>query len=527
MKMISPKASWLSLSFVFLLPILSSSASSADTTTQGFFQCLSTKINNSTQVVYTPASPSYLSILLFSIQNLRFSTPSTPKPLAIITPLHESHVQAAICCSRTHNIEIRVRSGGHDYEGFSYVAKVPFAILDLFNLQSVSVNFEEKTVWVQAGATLGELYYNILNKSRTLAFPAGSSPSIGVGGHISGGGYGVLLRKFGLAVDHVIDARIVDVNGKILDRKSMGEDVFWAIRGGGGASFGVILAWKLNLVTVPEIVTFCRLNRTLENNATKLVHKWQTIADKVDENLFMRVFLRVENSGQVGVKTVDALFTTSFLGGIDGLLSLMGKVFPELGLARGNCQEVRWIDAFLFYEGILVTSLEELLNRTFIYKGNFKVKTDYVKTPLSESALEGLWERLKEEEVGVPFLELSPYGGKMSEISESATPFPHRAGNIYQIEYRLLWTEGGERHMNWLRMLYKYMAPYVSKNPREAYINYRDIDIGVNDDKTSYAGASIWGKKYFKNNFNRLVHAKSLIDPNNFFKNEQSIPSVI
>ena len=80
--------------------------------------------------------------------------------------------------------------------------------------------------------------------------------------------------------------------------------------------------------------------------------------------------------------------------------------------------------------------------------------------------------------------------------------------------------------MNWLRKLYKYMAPYVSKNPREAYINYRDIDIGVNDDKVSYARASIWGRKYFKDNFNRLVDVKTLVDPNNFFRDEQSIPSL-
>ncbi len=63
------------------------------------------------------------------------------------------------------------------------------------------------------------------------------------------------MRKYGLSEDNIIDAKLVNVSGKILDRKSMGEDLFWAIRGGGGSSFGVILSWKIKLVRVPAIVT--------------------------------------------------------------------------------------------------------------------------------------------------------------------------------------------------------------------------------------------------------------------------------
>ncbi|KAE8736444.1 FAD-binding Berberine family protein [Hibiscus syriacus] len=119
----------------------------------------------------------------------------------------------------------------------------------------------------------------------------------------------------------------------------------------------------------------------------------------------------------------------------------------------------------------------------------------------------------------------------MDEISETETPFPHRAGNLYGIMYVVNWKEeediNSEKFMGWMRRVYDYMTPYVSKSPREAYVNYRDLEIGtneINDHKGSYAQARIWGLKYFKNNFNRLVHVKTTVDPENFFKHEQSIP---
>jgi hypothetical protein len=72
------------------------------------------------------------------------------------------------------------------------------------------------------------------------------------------------------------------------------------------------------------------------------------------------------------------------------------------------------------------------------------------------------------------------------------------------------------------------MEPFVSKSPRSAYLNYRDLDIGVNNKigYTSYKQASIWGVKYFNNNFKRLAQVKTKVDPQNFFRNEQSIPSL-
>ncbi|PRQ29817.1 putative cannabidiolic acid synthase [Rosa chinensis] len=117
----------------------------------------------------------------------------------------------------------------------------------------------------------------------------------------------------------------------------------------------------------------------------------------------------------------------------------------------------------------------------------------------------------------------------MSEISESETPFPHRAGNLFMIQYYMSWEEEGieatNRYLSISRKFYKIMTPFVSKRPREAFQNYRDLDIGANlDNYTIFNIARVYGSKYFEGNFERLVHVKTDVDPQNFFKHEQSIP---
>ncbi|KAG8476691.1 hypothetical protein CXB51_031054 [Gossypium anomalum] len=218
-------------------------------------------------------------------------------------------------------------------EGLSYVADASFVVIDLVNLKLVDVDVKSRTAWVERGARLGELQYRIAEKSGTLGFPTGTCHTVGVGGYFSGGGHGPLSRKYGLAADDIVDARLININGEILDRKSMGEDLFWAIRGGGGGSFGIVFDWKLKLVHVPSTVTVFTVTKAPQQNATQIVHRWQYIAPKLSDDTFILATISRAEASE-GQRSIQVTFRALFLGRSDMLVSLMDKQFPELGLVK-------------------------------------------------------------------------------------------------------------------------------------------------------------------------------------------------
>ncbi|XWS11475.1 hypothetical protein CRYUN_Cryun37aG0001200 [Craigia yunnanensis] len=151
---------------------------------------------------------------------------------------------------------------------------------------------------------------------------------------------------------------------------------------------------------------------------------------------------------------------------------------------------------------------------------------DFVREPIPEEGLEGIWKMFLAEEM--VFMIMDPFGGKMNKIPESTVPFPHRNDNLYNIRYIVKWEvkdiKASNKLIHWIGILYEYMRSYVSKDARAAYLNYRDLDLGTNGlGSTRYPDANEWGKKYFKGNLKRLTRVKSTTDPQNYFRSEQSI----
>ncbi|XP_004238605.2 berberine bridge enzyme-like D-2 [Solanum lycopersicum] len=480
----------------------------------------------------------YSNLLDFSIQNLRFAESKMPKPIVIIVPESKEQLVSSVMCCIRGSYEIRVRCGGHSYEGTSSVSLEGgslFVIIDLMILDNVSLDLESGTAWVQGGATLGQTYYAISRASNVRGFAAGSCPTVGVGGHISGGGFGFLSRKYGVAADNVVDALLVDAEGRIVDRESMGEDVFWAIRGGGGGVWGVVYAWKIQLLEVPRVVASFIISRPgSKRYVAQLVHKWQLVAPKLDDEFYLSVSIRANARREI--HEMKAQFNGFYLGPRTKAISILKKAFPELGIQKHDFKEMSWIESILFFSELDNTSNVSLLKqRYFEKKSYFKAKSDYVKTPISMDGIMATLDVLEKEPKG--HIILDPYGGAMERISEDAIAFPHRKGNLYGIQYLVEWEEKdnsitkSNAYIEWIREFYNTMAPFVSSAPREAYVNYIDLDLGVMDNLliNTNAGHAIeraraWGQKYFLNNYDRLVKAKTIIDPLNVFRHQQGIP---
>ncbi len=173
-------------------------------------------------------------------------------PALVVQPTGAADVQHAVNFARENSLLLAVKCGGHAASGSSSCDKG--MQIDLSQLRNARVDRAAKTARVAGGSLLGELDYEAM--SHGLVTTAGTVSHTGVGGLTLGGGFGRLGRRFGMTIDNVLEMDVVTPDGKLRRvGPGMNDDLYWALRGGGG-NFGVVTSFLFQLHEMQrEVVT--------------------------------------------------------------------------------------------------------------------------------------------------------------------------------------------------------------------------------------------------------------------------------
>ncbi|WP_427133050.1 FAD-binding oxidoreductase [Pseudarthrobacter sp. S9] len=170
------------------------------------------------------------------------------RPAAVVRVSQVADVIACGNFARDNSMDLAVRGGGHSAPGFGTWDGA--LVIDFANTTGVRVDPAARTARSEAGATWAD--FNHATHAFGLATPGGIVGSTGIARLTLGGGIGYLSRKYGLSCDNLISADVVTAEGKFLTASECDhEDLFWALRGGGG-NFGVVtsLEYRLHPVDV-------------------------------------------------------------------------------------------------------------------------------------------------------------------------------------------------------------------------------------------------------------------------------------
>lgn len=172
------------------------------------------------------------------------------KPSVIVRPKSIADVMQAVRFAREHGIAASVRGGGHSIAGKSVADGA--MMIDLSLMREVQIDPSRHTGLVQGGVTWGE--FDRESEKFGLATTGGVISSTGVCGLALGGGIGWLMGKLGLSCDNIISADLVNADGDHLSvSATQSEDLFWAIRGGGG-NFGIVTALEFRLHDLASVL---------------------------------------------------------------------------------------------------------------------------------------------------------------------------------------------------------------------------------------------------------------------------------
>jgi len=464
-----------------------------------------------------------------------------------------------------------VRSGGHCYMDF--VANNPNgAILDL-SLMSEAIRMPDgKGYRIGAGTQLGTAYSD-LYKRHNVTLPGGSCGTVGAGGHITGGGYGVLSRLQGITVDWLtaVDIVTVDSRGKAMARrvdKTHDADLFRAVRGGGGNNFGIITNYYFD--TLPKApaevmaanISFSWADMT-EAKFTKILSTYGNYFETRGKDpdtwgLFTGMGLTHKNIGRfsIGVQFCNQDGTCNDLTALNEFLNLFNPCIPTIspsgpvggidermaqqggrGGRGGNgfgangpgpaacgpamAHKMDWIDATA--RGTTISGSQRAT-----------YKSSYMKKNFAPEEIAVYWKHLSTSKGDADrascTISVDSYGGLTNRPELTNETAVVARASVMKLQFLSYWNSAADdaAHAQWIGDLYKDLystsvcdqkhlgTPYPNDRYEGCYINYPDADMLQYD---------YWPELYYGNTglYSFLQQVKKKYDPNNVFHHAMSI----
>jgi FAD/FMN-containing dehydrogenase len=430
---------------------------------------------------------------------------------------HDLQPQAAVRCAtpqdaaqviafaRRHGLATATRSGGHSFAGHSSTRGI---VIDVTPMAAVVV--VDGVAEVGAGVRLGDLYQRLFTHGLTV--PAGTCPSVGIGGLALGGGHGILGRAWGLTLDHLLGAQVVLADGRVVacDQHHHPE-LFWALRGAGAGNFGVVTSLTFQPRPAPRMTNF-HLTWSYVH-AVAVVAAWQHWAPHSPDELAADLVLTA--TGELAAAPVVEVY-----GAVLGSERDTAQLLQQL-VTRANadplsyaCRQLSYLDTTRFQAERSGATAQPAPAPT-IGRGYRFTKSEFFDRPLPSQAIAALVDGLASRRVAGQdrSLQFAPWGGAYHRRSPNATAFAHRR-QLFVLEHLSSVGPGASGQdkraaHQWMRRSWAYVHPWGSGR---VYPNFPDPEL---DD---------WGWAYYGENYPRLRQVKARYDPDAVFCFPQSLP---
>lgn len=416
------------------------------------------------------------------------------RPLMIAKCVDVGDVITAVNFARNNNILVSIRGGGHNAGGLGICDDG--LVIDMSLIKYTRVDPAAKTVLAGGGCVWGDIDH--ATHAFGMATPSGIISTTGVGGLTTGGGIGHLTRKCGLSIDNLLSVDMVLADGSFITANAkQNEDLFWAVRGGGG-NFGVVTAFTFKLHPIDMVYGGPMFWDLTESEKILKWYRDFIVKASDDLNGFF-AFLTVPP----GPPFPEHLHNKKMCGVVWTYTGPMDK-------AEEVFKPIRAISppALDFVGPLPQPALQSMFDALYPPGLQWYWRADFIKE-LSDDAIK---QHLKFGEALPTMLStmhLYPINGAASRVGKNDTPWSYRDANWAQVIVGVDPESGNkDKITKWCKDYFDAIHPFAAGG---AYVNFM-MDEGQDRVKASY-----------RDNYDRLVKIKTKYDPKNLFRVNQNI----